>query len=814
MIVCHQRYCFLLTRGQIALNDNIFPLGTNNYPHTRGIRVEIAVIVLITAFGIMSQVKLWKILKERRDTRDTEKRRQAADLEALDEDVGRRVEESQKVERAQWEMTYGGKSVAGVTEEERPNTGNMSRADSGIGDEDFRKRSGEVEEFVETEEMKREREEHIQMTGSRKQSLEVPSQQSGQGDQIRRMVMSVGVDEIQEVESMAFRKESEPLVPGSDSRRQSTQSNRRQSSQSWRLSSQAAASPPKATAEKPDVPPAPEVIPLPFPIPAEDEGDGDDDEVSSLATWAGESVRSAMPGDQELVEVIITPTLMKSEDDDDRASSVAATLDEDYDGLDARGDLPAINEVSEGSTSPFLAENNITLTGTSFKIPTSPGTQESTPEKRGTYYLPVLEVQPSESGKDSSMSSFDKGAFTGNHSKTNTTHQTTPAATSPPSVDEPSPRATKFPESLVPASFPKQDTTASSSVGANFNPQLQAKCSRVVKNYRTNEWAKHLADAEKPELDELEEPRIVADTPVEVSVPVHIKELQETSEIPSQPQRSASKMSMHEPVNPAIVSNSFPITNPTTRPVPRTSPIPVAPQEEHQSSASPADRCISPAGGRGRLTPSPLPHNTLIKKRESMVRSRHTFNTLLENDPPSPTGSPDLTRSQSPNIGLINHPFMTQARSPTPGVHPSQLPTNDNPSAYQHRAGMLDDDMPLADRRNELLHHSGSQNTLNQGRRSFTPVQQPADRREAMLKSWRESIKTELQNTGHTAHAIQERRGDMLTERQQLALAERQKSMKENFRDEMVDERMRQKDMLELHKEALRKMQAGANKHI
>ncbi|KAH7632331.1 hypothetical protein B0T09DRAFT_397999 [Sordaria sp. MPI-SDFR-AT-0083] len=44
------------------LNDDIFPLGTVTYPLTRGIRAEIAAIMIIFAAGIVSQLKLWRLL--------------------------------------------------------------------------------------------------------------------------------------------------------------------------------------------------------------------------------------------------------------------------------------------------------------------------------------------------------------------------------------------------------------------------------------------------------------------------------------------------------------------------------------------------------------------------------------------------------------------------------------------------------------------------------------------------------------------------------------------------------------------------------
>lgn len=723
----------------------------------------------------MSQVKLWKILKERREVKDAEKRRQVADLEALDEDVGRRVEEGHKEEREQWEVEFGGKEVS---VDGRPNTGNMSRADSGLGDDDFRKKSGEtVEEFVETEDMKKGREEHMQAE-SRKQSLDVQGQQlAAQDDQIRRMVIPEGIEEI-------GRSTASGSVLG------------RQSNPSLLLQ-------PEFVVENPNVSPAPKVIPLPVPIPTETQGD--DDEVSSLATWAESDRR--LSGD--IGTELIARTLVKSEGyDEDRASSMAATCDDEGElegELEAAHTFLAINEAIRRSVSPANTDDDITPTSTSFRV-----LGGHRLEQKERYFLPAINVQPSESGKDSTGGgSFERGVFTGNHSKAGTTHQTTPTATSPPSIVE-----TKFTENLAPASSPKPDTTpAVSNVATDFNLQFQAKCSRVVKNYRTNEWAKHLADAEMPELERLEGSTQSANIPSEVSAPVHIKELQETSELPSRPpSRSASKMSQYEPVSSALVSSpSFPLPASAARPVMRTSSVPVIQQDDRQGATSPVERCVSPPA-YGRHTPSPLPQNTLMGKRESMVRSRQNFNTLPEYGSPSVT--PDL-RSQSPNIGLTFHSSLNSpgaSRSSTPNMYSIQNPAND---ATQYRSGHLDDDMSLADRRNELLNHSVSRDMLNgvlqQGRRSFSPQPPQTDKREAMMKSWRESIKTDQQTNSHTVHSIQERRGEMLNERQQLVSAEKQK---ESFRDEMLEERMRQKDMLELHKEALRRLQASANKHI
>ena len=55
-------------------------------------RVEIAIILLLTALGIMSQIKLWKILRERRGQKRADQQKASDDVEKLNEDVGKRVE--------------------------------------------------------------------------------------------------------------------------------------------------------------------------------------------------------------------------------------------------------------------------------------------------------------------------------------------------------------------------------------------------------------------------------------------------------------------------------------------------------------------------------------------------------------------------------------------------------------------------------------------------------------------------------------------------------------------------------------------------
>ncbi|KFZ15893.1 hypothetical protein V502_05367 [Pseudogymnoascus sp. VKM F-4520 (FW-2644)] len=89
------------------LNDNVFPLDTNTYPVTHGIKVEIAGVIMITAVGILTQMKLWKFIKKRRDRRAAAKAEKRRSLDREEEMVGRRVEWENTRTRQQWETVYG-----------------------------------------------------------------------------------------------------------------------------------------------------------------------------------------------------------------------------------------------------------------------------------------------------------------------------------------------------------------------------------------------------------------------------------------------------------------------------------------------------------------------------------------------------------------------------------------------------------------------------------------------------------------------------------------------------------------------------------
>ncbi|KAJ5360370.1 Golgin subfamily A member 7/ERF4 [Penicillium concentricum] len=97
-----------------GLNQNVFPLRTDTYPVTRGIRVELAATIIISVLGVISQIRLWNLIKERRAKEEDSRRAHTRKIEEEDAEAGRRLEEKNIQERAEWELIYGnGKAADG-----------------------------------------------------------------------------------------------------------------------------------------------------------------------------------------------------------------------------------------------------------------------------------------------------------------------------------------------------------------------------------------------------------------------------------------------------------------------------------------------------------------------------------------------------------------------------------------------------------------------------------------------------------------------------------------------------------------------------
>ncbi|EHK96030.1 hypothetical protein M7I_8296 [Glarea lozoyensis 74030] len=490
-----------------ALNDNLFPLGATTYPLTRGIKVEIAAIIVISIVGILSQMKLWKIIRDRRDKRTTERLEDERSVEREEENVGKRIENLNARERNQWENVYGDKDRA-------PRLSVTSQRDSGVGDMDSQKK-GPTSTVVS---VARSGEDDIEMSDI---PTQVPWKPTG-------LVMSdrshengpVTIRVSRDIGPEPNNENSEPSTEGTNEKRQSHMSlapqpdEARADGLSSKRHSNRSSNPPLSVR----VSMAPDVVPLPFRVP---EGVEDDDR-SSIATFADEeregqkprylkhmsagsalirrlSDRSMMSGsprsskrfsinDGPSTEDLVVP----HEIDEDGRSSVAATLDglSDEDERSIRSSMGHAHGIYETTAS------EVGISGKGDKLKEANLSQQS---------AVVVDA------KDMSDPNFDSSKL------------------QPQSPRDDNSEAVALSDAKRPrtARSVASAATSSKSRPPSFTAaQLPPQLSKVVMSYRTNEWAKHLSNAEVPDLEELKIEEPVGNEQAEAAAPVDVEDLQ------------------------------------------------------------------------------------------------------------------------------------------------------------------------------------------------------------------------------------------------------------------------------------------------
>ncbi|KAI1878304.1 uncharacterized protein JN550_000486 [Neoarthrinium moseri] len=534
-----------------ALNENLFPFGVDTYPLTKGIRVELALNVILCIIGIISQLKLWRIIQAHRAKR-AEAREEAQKQRDLEEaNLGQQIEEQTAPDRQEWEATYGG----------RPPASPHGSGDSGIGDMSEKKARSSLTTVQRVDD-----EEEIELAELPAPNSPSPSRQEP-GNKAIDAADTTG-ETHDTVRVIGTDGEARPVSWAS-------------ARDSQRLSR----------------PAGPEVIPLPFQIPVQSD-ERDDDDRSSFATFADDDDRSiAMNkrasraslgnrlsvGSGHLLHRLsrgsirstdsrkrngeFSPTQLShawggSEEDlvsekprrDSDAGSVAATID----GLSLDG-KPKDNESefameimaeladkkSQGSASVVKEPADQAKLSPVDKYPE--GRPMSTAETIATDILNMSlfgESADAASKRNSSVANLGKTEATSDMG------QTSGASGSEHKADNPKKSASAV-------------TSTPSTPASLTKDRLPGGLSRVASAYRTNEWAKHLSQAEVPEPQKLQEDVSPAEeTPRdnETAAPVNVESLQQTAENGAPPPaltRSSSSPSSSPPGSrPVSQSNS------------------------------------------------------------------------------------------------------------------------------------------------------------------------------------------------------------------------------------------------------------------
>lgn len=853
----------------IDLNDDAFPLGTNGFPQTRGIRVEIAGIVIIFLFGLISQFKLWKLIKEQRDRKDATRMQHVENLERLESEVGRRVEDESNRERVRWEAVYGNKAGPSADSVMKPHV-DVKEMDSATMTA-----------------------ESLEMSSVTRDGEKTRSSSHRASSDKRRFTITVGdEDGIQQIDdngnpiSAAASKRNSTATGNSGSRKASTDGSRSYFDEraSLRVSQ----------------PPPPPMLALPF-DPASGALSADKDTSSSTAdlvqgdsrrgskrssggavidpsesrrvskrsSWMLDGIRRSLSERSRNGRKSVSQEDLVVPHDDDRASSIAAT----YDVLD--GDQLSLSDI-EQSHSQSDARSQVSETA-------------EQKEARLSTIRPVS-AQPSESGEPDVNSANAGPTYPAEarlkESIVSSTEHTTPSKSkgrriskalsgsgeATPDVDDAKSTKTKSRPVSV-------HSAAAESFTGSIAEHLPEKLSKIALSYRTNEWAKHLEAAEKPVMEELKEPdspgiqvdpsfvetvkaesqprsQTVESAPpqnvvsVQANSPKEAPQLTRSSTAPQEPRtvqrpalgRSASSNTVQGSValqKAAMKSDSNLINYRSSS----ASKLAARTSKRHSSGFSATALVESPIeeapDSRRNSAFMPPQQETLLDKRESMMKRR--VSTMSFNH-----------SSSTPNVNVI---AASTAGDITPRPGSALIVPQDNTRPLTSPVPDDDvDDIPLSQRRQQVIQAqrrlSGplasppatatspppQRQQMNRSTSATLPSltlanntfdshqpkrQQSVDpsKQSQLLASWRASMAQEL-----SAKAVKEEQVD--GGRMQALLQERRVSEMQRVAKERMDkegERMREAamrdgrvrgGMMDAHREAMRKMQGEVPRNV
>ncbi|KAK6394376.1 hypothetical protein LTR65_001710 [Meristemomyces frigidus] len=755
--------------------------------------VEIACTVIVFMFGVLSQFKLWKVVKERRSKKEDDRMRDDEDRQQMESAVGRQIEANNERDRARWEAVYGDRSRTQV------------HVDSGVGSsvDSIPKRSASVRERpiddIELAEMP-----GVSSTRASKQ---------GQPPMVTIRVAS-------EDEPRALPTQSEEhLLDRADLSRSTSYRTSAIESRRTSLDQQDATSVNDWSQQSPAAGP-PVLMPLPFSVPHQAEDDDAASEHGSIVSMgtAGRSVherrgiplrRLAMKAENE-EDRLDVPYI-----EDDRASSVAATADEDEDAapqlsavpspyqmdFDKHGLLPPSDDDRDRSVSPGRYMNELPLEEDDDEAMVRPETahEESQP-------LP---------------------------NRTTSRRQTRRSTTSSHRRSIPSRRSDRDEGS---------DDEGKDSMVGSLKDHLPQKLSKVAMTYRTNEWAKHIAEADEPDVGAIPEsnsPGIQIDRAFteEAAKPVDTEALKPAEAARSS--RNASHKSNKNPyrqstqATPNAISQSS--SSGTATPVYAfQSGAPATALGRQKSNAAlQGQPRLATQGLRNvsaRLASQPLVESPIEDtlaafgpyRNVSMPMNMASANNLMDERnhrlKQKPTATSFNALTSAPNLNMI-------APSDSASMRNIRLdePDSDNISLSE-RKQLLDQEMTLAERKAFM-----QQQQMQWSRQGTWPVpgrkssviydsHQPkrtntvdSNKQSTMLNQWRQSLQQDAA-AKQPLLADENARLAMINRRRQFELQQQLQDVERANRQSAMDIAARSGQLHGVHRDALSRMQAKANK--
>lgn len=741
-----------------ALNDDIFPLNTNTYPVTKNMKAELAGVVIIAVFGIISQLRVWNLVKERREKNAAQELEKQQEKDREEEERGRTVEDKFQKERAQWEATYGN------GDKSMPESSIRSSITSPKGSTSIREK---------------------EVYGD---SVEMVNLSKG-GVAAAGTTVTVSVlrdDDIQQIDEhgIPIPQHAQISKTGASISERSVSG---ESETSTRLAKKS------SVKKRPDlyssVPPSPAVVPLPFTIPVEDEADsGDNASVSAVPESHYEPEASRRPMSKRISDMSITRRFSKrasrafSESSEalvdeyhiehDRASSMAATLDNDHENLSVR-------EISP-SRSPIAEDTAATTTSDAANPTTDTDCEESD-----------LTTQP----PDTKRPAFRQSLTASTDPKPNTMDNKRSSRDSRIRADTlVGQRSGSEQDGQSKSSHGSQNGRAESHVGSLQDGGLPTRLSKVALSYRTNEWAKHLETAEKPHIEDLA-----------LSAPpnVILEEVPEEKAAPVSDEIAAPLLGSKRQSRKASIDSAYNKLSGLDRSASTFSQTSLLEQRTYAQPTAAASQPILSRSNSAAQSQSdalaPLPTNTLLGRREDLMRKRTSSQSITPGS--SATNLLELADQESMSLAQRRQILQYHQAASTPTLQ------HQVSSASQKRSP------PSTSQKwqNKNWAVKGAPAGFDSHQPKRTSSSQSDQKREELYAAWRNTRDITPPQT--QAHVVEQQRAALINERRQKEMEKQQRAASQQQRASQMESMMRSGHMLDAHREAMRKMQANANRH-
>ncbi|GMG07723.1 unnamed protein product [Aspergillus oryzae] len=814
--------------SRAALNDDIFPLGTSTYPVTRNIKVELAATVIIAVLGVISQLRLWKVIRQRRQKENEVREKELKENEEAELEIGRRFEEKNMEERLEWEARHGNPD-SGIPEL-ADNSKNGCPADHAVevekgGTLDTSSVASSTQESYRCSDCLERR-----ANGESAYAASHASEDSGDSQSRQLEDSTVGVDTEDQDSSTARGKVPLKVFDGAAAANIKDDNSSDMTAivgseagtiRSKRLSGRDLLDKLSAKNSARLMSQSQEAL-------VSCDGSSVQDTIDGSSTSASDS-HSNVEGNN--VEEEDGPASNPEDAPDPSAIQEANGKETSRSEKEVEKSVGAPSVYSRGVDEQKFGEVEREREEKQESAPTKERASERRPSLSSAQEKEMPEPkrgeQSTEMPQETGVTAETTGSADQNDGKPQVVGSNVNGSVPDDQVEKPvevsqsrgSSSKGSSPKTKKPAPVKQRSSKSGSETKTKPRKEspprldietvkrLPQRTSRVVQSYRTNEWAKHLDDAEAPEpepIEPAEEEHEVPDEVKEAAAPVKVEELLQTPLNAQPPPAVERRVSI---VEPPVINETSQMANDSqlqisSRTHKRAASGPaVFPETKIAHAARPETQGQPVQGVPDAVNMYDAVPPTVdpgVQQREEVEVARPQW----KGPPPLIAVREGMMRNRLSSISLSADPWPSRfAQGAEVSPRQSTFPIPEEA-----------DDMPLSRRRTMLHQQMAVQSTVSQAptRRSTpSPLNTPSS-----LAAWRESVRENVHDRRSRAAQKPPMTSQGTGERNPTSsrkLRGRASSVKV---ENAIAEGMQRGDMTDLHREALRRMQAMANRNV